>query len=127
MRRLLASLAVAALAGCVTLGSAASLHVPDTALSAGSAAVSACDDDGLRIHYRLSWRGGFSIDRIDVGGIDDRCVGLSITLAMIVAGEAVELDPVRIPATGTDDNEVQLPVPGNVPAVGLERVHIAIT
>ena len=61
-----------------------------------------------------------------VAGIDDACVGLSVTVVLVVAGEPIEIGPARV---SRDDHRrvvVRLDVPGVVPALDLERVHVAI-
>lgn len=131
MRRLVAtlcagSLAVATLAGGLVLGSAATLGLTDTTLSAGSASVSSCDRDGIDIRYALGWRGQVTIERVTVAGIDDACVGLSVTVVMIVAGDPIELGPARISRDDRHRVVVRLDVPGVVPALAVERVHVAI-
>lgn len=127
MRRLLASIAVAAVVGGAILGAAASLDVPPTMLSAGSAVVSSCDGDGVKVDYRLAWHGHFAVDRVTISEIDDACVGHDLTLVLVVAGTAVEMGTASIPPSSPDDNVVVFPVDGDVPAIDLDVVHIAIT
>ena len=131
MRRLAASLFVAALsaatlAGGLVVGSAATLGLADTPLSAGSASVSSCDPDGIDVRYELGWRDRVTIERVTIAGIDDACVGLSVTVVLVVAGEPIEIGPARIPRADHDRNVIRLDVPGVVPALDVERVHVAI-
>jgi hypothetical protein len=126
MRRLLAGLALASIVGGATLGFAAGLDLPRSHLASGSAPVVACDLDGIDVRYRLGWRGQVTIERVTIAEIDDACVGLSITVVMIVAGDPIELGPARISRDEHHRVVVRLDVPGVVPAVDLERIHVAI-
>jgi hypothetical protein len=131
MRRLVAPLAVAAmsaatLAGGLVVGSAATLGLADTMLSAGSTSVSSCDPDGIDVRYQLGWRDRATIERVTIAGIDEACLGLSVTVVMIVAGDPIELGPARISRDGHRRVVVRLDVPGVVPALDVERVHVAI-
>jgi hypothetical protein len=117
---------VATLAGGLVVGSAASLGLADATLNAGSAVVSSCDVDGIHVRYRLGWRDQVTIERVTIAGIDDACTGLSVTVVLIVAGEPVELGPVRISRNDHHRVVVRIDVPGVVPALNLERVHVAI-
>jgi hypothetical protein len=126
MRRLLACLALASIVGGATLGVAAGLDLPRSHIAAGSAPVIACDPDGIDVRYRLAWRGQVTIERVTVAGIDDACLGLSVTVVLIVGGDAIELGPARVSRDAHRRVLVRLDVPGVVPALDLERVHVAI-
>ena len=126
MRRLLACLAFASVVGGATLGFAAGLDLPRSHLASGSAPVVACDLDGIDVHYTLGWRDQVTIEWVTIAGIDDACVGLSMTVVMILAGEPIELGPARISRDDHHRIVVRLEVPGVVPALDLERVHVAI-
>jgi hypothetical protein len=126
MRRLLACLALASIVGGATLGFAAGLDFPRSQLASGSAPVVACDPDGIDVRYALGWRGQVTIERVTVAGIDDACLGLSVTVVLIVAGDPIELGPARVSRDAHRRVVVRLDVPGVVPALDLERVHVAI-
>jgi hypothetical protein len=127
MRRLLACLALASIVGGATLGLAAGLDLPRSHLAAGSAPVVACDVDGIDVRYALGWQNQVTIERVTIAGIDDACVGLSITVVLVVAGEPIEIGPTRIARDDLRRVVVRLKVPGVVPALELERTHVAIT
>ena len=127
MRRLLACLALAGIVGGATIGFATGIDIQRSYLASGGAPVQSCDPDGIDVHYELGWRGRVSIERVSIEGIGDACVGLSVTVVMIVAGKPVELGPAPVSRTHANDNSVRLDVPGGVPALDLERLHVAIT
>lgn len=126
MRRLLACLALVSIVGGATLGFAAGLDLPRSHLASGSAPVVACDLDGIDVRYRLGWRGQVTIERVTIAGIDDACIGLWVTVVMVVAGDPIELAPTRISRDEHHRVVVRLGVPGIVPALDLERIHVAI-
>lgn len=126
MRRLLACFALASIVGGATLSFAAGLDLPRSHLASGSAPVVACDLDGIDVRYRLGWRGQVTIERVTIAGIDEACIGLSLTVVMIVAGDSIELRPARVSRDDRQRVLVRIDVPGVVPALDLERVHVAI-
>jgi hypothetical protein len=123
---LLVSIAIIGVVAGAMTASAATLRLRSFALSAASAPVVACDQDGIDVRYGLGWRGQITIEHLTVNGIDDACVGLSITVVMSVAGDPVELGPARISRDDRHRVVVRLDVPGVVPALDLERVDVAI-
>ena len=126
MRRLLACLAIASIVGGATFGFAAGIDLPRSHLASGSAPVVACDLDGIDVRYTLGWRGRVTIERLTITGIADACVGLSLTAVLIVAGDPIEFGPARISRDDHHRLVVRIDVPGVVPALDLERVHVAI-
>jgi len=126
MRRFLVCLALASMAGGATLGFAAGLDLQQSHLAAGSAPVTACDVDGITVRYELGWLDQVTIERVTISGIDEACIGLSLTAVLIVGGDAIELGPARISPTDHHRVVVRLDVPGVVPALDLERIHVAI-
>jgi hypothetical protein len=127
MRRLLAALAVASVVACATVAYATRLDLTPAYLAAGGADVTSCDHDGVEVHYQLAWKGYFAIAKAAVSGIDDDCVGLHLMLVLVVGDDAVEPGSVVVPATAHDDNAVTITVPGDVPALDVGDVHVAIT
>ncbi len=125
--RLPAAVAVAAAVWAATIASAATLSLAGAGVGAGVAAVAPCDRDGIDVTVDLAWRGHFRAAQVDVSGLDDRCVGRSLLLVLVVAGASIVLTPVSIPATRTNDNEVELEIPGDVRPEDLERIHVAIS
>jgi hypothetical protein len=126
MRRLLACLALASIVGGATLGAAAGLDLPRSHLASGSAPVVACDLDGIDVRYELGWRDQVTIERVTIVGIDDACVGRSVTIVMLVGGEPIELGPARISRDEHHRVVVRVDVPGAVPALAVDHVHVAI-
>lgn len=127
MRRLLLLVALLALASSATIGFAAGVRLQTRAVSAGASVVAPCDADGISVAPHLAWQGGVVIDRIDVGGIADRCVGLRLTAVLTGQAGAVELGPVPIVASTHNDNRLLIAVPGGIHAAGVDHIHIAIT
>jgi hypothetical protein len=126
LRRLLASTAALALVWSATLGFAASLRMHPATLAAASGVVSACDHDGVTVAYHLAWSGLVTVDRVEVAGIADRCVGLHLAAVLTGADVVIVLSPQPVRATRHDDNRVVVAVPGSVAVTGLDRIHIAI-
>ena len=127
MRRFLTALVVAGILWAAAPGSAATLDVSGGALSAGGATVGACDHDGVHVRLALAWREYPVLESITVSGIADACIGRSMQVVLVVAGTPVELVPTSIPASRHDDNEVRLSVPGSVPVIDLDGIHVAIS
>jgi hypothetical protein len=57
----------------------------------------------------------------------DAGVGPSLSVVLVVAGEPIEIGPTRIARDDRRRVVVRLKVPGVVPALELERIHVAIT
>jgi hypothetical protein len=127
MRRFLTALAVAGILWAAAPGSAATLDVSGGALAVGGASVGACDHDGVHVRLALAWREHPVLGSITVRGIADACIGRSMSVVLVVAGAPVELAPTRILPRRHDDNEVRLRVPGSVPAIDLDGIHMAIS
>ncbi len=127
MRRYLTALVVAGILWAAAPGSAATLDVSGGVLSGGRATVGACDHDGVHARLALAWRERPVLGSITVGGIADACIGRSMSVVLVVAGTPVELAPVRISPRRHDDNEVRIRVPGSVPAIDLDGIHMAIS
>jgi hypothetical protein len=127
MRRLLATIAAGSVLWAAMLGNAASLAPTRTSLAAGSSSVTACDRDGVDAGLLLSWRDHAAVERVRIGGIDDRCIGLSLRLVVMLPAGPVELGPVRIAPSAQDDNMALLQVPVDIRAIDVGRIHIAIS
>jgi hypothetical protein len=127
MRRLLATIAAGSVLWAAMLGNAASLDLPGSSLAVGSSSVTACDRDGVDADLVLTWGDHAAVEQVRIGGIDDRCVGLSLRLVLILPAGPVELGPVRIAPSEQDDNNAQLEVPVDVRAIDVGRIHIAIS
>ncbi len=126
MRRLLASIAVVVLIGSATTGFATRLVLAPRSISAASVAVSRCDLDGVEVGYHLAWTGHVAIDRVEVTGVADRCVGHEVAVVLIADGRLIELGPVKVAFTRTDDNTASLVVAEDVRATAAESVHVSI-
>ncbi len=127
MRRLVVAITVIVLVGSATMASAARLVLHPSSLSAASAAVGRCDTDGIKVSYRLAWKGHAAIDRVDVDGIADKCVGLRLAAVLLVQGKAVDLGAATVAATHADDNSVSLAVAADVWATAVESVEVTIS
>lgn len=127
MRRLLASIALIVLVAGATTASAASLALRPSTLSVASSAVGPCDPDGVRVTYRLAWKGHIAIDRVEVTGIADRCVGRQLAAVLIVAGRPVDLGFVTVRFTRPNDNRASVIVGEDIRATAAERVLVSIT
>lgn len=127
MRRLLVSIAILALVAGATTAAAARLTLRPVGLSAASAPVGPCDPDGVRVAYRLAWRGHVSIARVDVSGIADRCVGHELTAVLVIAGKPVDLGSVTVRFSRPDDNTASVVVNEDIRAPAAESVHVSIT
>jgi hypothetical protein len=127
MRRLIASIAVIVLVASATVGYATRLDLAPTALSAGTGTVAPCDPDGIRIDYRLAWKGHVAIDRVQVTGIADRCVGHRLAAVIVVAGRPIDLEPVTVTFSRSEDNTASVVVSEDIWATAAESVHVSIT
>lgn len=127
MRRLLVSIATIVLIAGATTASAASLVLRPSTLSVASGPVAPCDPDGVRVTYRLAWKGHVAIDRVAVTGIADRCVGHRLTAVIVVAGRPIDLGLIGITFSRSDANSASVVVNDDIPATAVESVHISIT
>lgn len=127
MRRLLVAIATIVLIVGATTASAASLVLRPSTLSVASGPVGPCDRDGIRVTYRLAWKGHVAIDRVDVTGIADRCVGHRLTAVIVVAGRPIDLGSVGITFSKSDANSASVVVNDDIPASAAARVHVSIT
>jgi hypothetical protein len=84
-KRLLIGLLAAASAFATVFGMAASLGVSADALGASSAAVSACDPNGITTSYGNSWDttdNRYEVSSVTVSGIADACDGKSVKVTL---------------------------------------------
>lgn len=121
-RTLLASVLALSAFG-LTTGLTASMSVSAGDLGAGSAAVSACDADGVSVAYGLSPADATSLTSVTLSGLDATCAGQSVVVELVgAAGVLIQL-------TGTADasGAMTLPIAGGVAAADVTDVNTVIT
>ena len=126
-RVIVVSLAVTTLASSA-FASAASLGGMSGSVSAGEAAIPACDTTGVTVTYTTS---AGNVTAVTVGGLaDPGCEGgaLSVTLTNAAGDSIASGGPATVPTDGdTADNSVNVSVSPNPAAENVAGYHVSIT
>ena len=127
MRRLILAVLVIASAASAYFGSASALGGVSGGVSAGSAAITACDTTGFSVTYTTA---GGNVTAVTVRDIaDPACeeAALSVTLTNAAGSSVASGGPVVIPTDGdTADNAVAVPVSPNPAAEQVTGYHVSI-
>ncbi len=130
-RFLIAGLAAAAVFASV-LGLAATIAVTSDTLGAGGTTVSSCDT-AVSVSYVTKFVGGaspkFVVDKVVVKGLDDSCVGKTLTVQLTGTGGSALGNPESKLLTAGDipNATVEFPDANEQDASLVQDVHIVIT
>jgi hypothetical protein len=116
----------------LVVAAAASLGgITSATLGADDSVVASCDTNGVTTAYSSVYNttttAGFKVNDVTVGGIDDACDGLSMTITLTGAANASLGSATQVVPTGVGTTNVVNFVSANVLDESVTGVHIVIS
>jgi hypothetical protein len=127
---------LAVLAGIIVcslvVAAAASLGgITSSSLGADDAVVASCDTNGVTSSYTTTYNttstAGFKVNDLTVGGIDDACDGLTMTVTLTGAANASLGSASQAVPTGAGTTNVISLIGQSILAESVTGIHIVIT
>ena len=134
MRRIITALAVGGVLAGGVFGAAATLGgLNSPSLGADDAVVLSCDSNGVNVSYSTTYSSlapaGYKVNSLNVTGIDDDCMGLSVSATLTQGGNSIGSGQGPVIAGAADNNAANIAVggPGGSPlAESVDDLHLAI-
>ena len=126
-RRLLVSLMIGVGVFAAVFGAAATLGgITTDDLGADDAVVASCDTDGITTTYTSVFAdGGYKVDKVTVGGVNDNCDGQAIQVTLSGASGSLEEVSTTVPTGVATSQTIEF---GNSTAVeSVTGVHVVIS
>jgi hypothetical protein len=130
-RTLLAVLAGIIVCSLVVAAAASLGGITSSSLGADDAVVASCDTNGVTTNYTTTYNttstAGFKVNDLTVGGIDDACDGLTMTVTLTGAANASLGSVTQVVPTAVATTNVLSFIGQSILAENVTGVHIVIS